>query len=312
MSEKEIKISFDDNKFMALLCGELNENLTLIENNLKIEIISLGNHIILRGENENILKAKSVLKSLYASINEGQNIEKTEISAMIKMLKGQKNSKLQMKNIITKKTKVKARSLVQNDYITSFEKNDLIFGVGPAGTGKTFLAVAQGVKMLESGNIDRIILSRPAVEAGENLGFLPGDLKEKVDPYLRPLYDALYYMMETSKVDNLIANGTIEIAPLAFMRGRTLSNALIILDEAQNSTRMQMKMFLTRMGDNSKMIVTGDTSQIDLPRGEKSGLLEAIDLLNEIKGIAISRFSEKDVVRHELVGRIVKAYQEKQ
>jgi phosphate starvation-inducible PhoH-like protein len=190
----------------------------------------------------------------------------------------------------------------------AMERAELVFGVGPAGTGKTYLAVAHAATLLERGDINRIILSRPAVEAGERLGFLPGDMKEKVDPYLRPLYDALYDMMRPEHVERCITSGVIEVAPLAFMRGRTLANAVVILDEAQNTTSMQMKMFLTRLGENSKMIVTGDPSQVDLPRGEKSGLIEAVHLLDGIEGVHISRFNDKDVVRHALVGRIVRAY----
>ncbi len=310
------ELSFDNNKLTALLCGEFGKNLDLIAGVLGVEIFARANRLILRGDDVNIAQAHLTLSTLYADLKQGQQIEIGDIEAIIKMAQEQKNIsyknddiKIQMAKITTKKAIIKARTRTQNDYMRAFEKNELIFGVGPAGTGKTYLAVAYGVKLLISGEIDRIILSRPAVEAGERLGFLPGDLKEKVDPYLRPLYDALYDMLAPEMVDRYIANGVIEIAPLAFMRGRTLSNALVILDEAQNSTQMQMKMFLTRLGENSKMIVTGDPSQIDLPRGEKSGLLQALDLLAKIKGVYICRFGEKDIIRHKLVGQIVKAYQ---
>jgi len=311
-----LELVFKNNKLLALLCGEFDKNLSLIELAFSIEIISKGNRIILRGGVDRIAKARLVLQTLYAHIEEGQNIEFGDIDGLIKMADEQKNPNLKDKNdnriimakIVTKKAVIKARSATQNIYMNSFENQELVFGIGPAGTGKTYLAVAHGVKLLIGGKIDRIILSRPAVEAGERLGFLPGDLKEKVDPYLRPLYDALYDMLEPEMVERYIANGAIEIAPLAFMRGRTLSNALVILDEAQNSTQMQMKMFLTRLGQNSSMIITGDPSQIDLPRGEKSGLLQALDILKNIQGVSICRFSEKDIIRHELVGRIVKAY----
>jgi phosphate starvation-inducible PhoH-like protein len=220
----------------------------------------------------------------------------------------ERKAKLTMAQISTRKKTIVARTPTQDAYVRALERAELVFGVGPAGTGKTYLAVAHAAQLLERGMVEKIILSRPAVEAGERLGFLPGDMKEKVDPYLRPLYDALYDMMPADKVDRAITAGVIEIAPLAFMRGRTLANAAVILDEAQNTTSMQMKMFLTRLGENSRMIVTGDPSQIDLPRGVKSGLVEALQLLNGVEGISIVRFKDTDVVRHPLVGRIVRAY----
>jgi phosphate starvation-inducible PhoH-like protein len=213
-----------------------------------------------------------------------------------------------MAQIATRKATIVARTPAQDAYMRAMERSELVFGIGPAGTGKTYLAVAHAATLLERGDINRIILSRPAVEAGERLGFLPGDMKEKVDPYLRPLYDALYDMMRPEHVERCITSGVIEVAPLAFMRGRTLANAVVILDEAQNTTSMQMKMFLTRLGENSKMIVTGDPSQVDLPPGQKSGLIEAVQLLEGIEGVHVSRFNDKDVVRHALVGRIVRAY----
>jgi phosphate starvation-inducible PhoH-like protein len=216
--------------------------------------------------------------------------------------------RLAMAEVGTRRRTVVARTPMQDAYIRAFDRAELVFGVGPAGTGKTYLAVAYAAQMLERGAVDRLILSRPAVEAGERLGFLPGDMREKVDPYLRPLYDALYDMMAADKVERGLASGMIEVAPLAFMRGRTLSNAVIILDEAQNTTSMQMKMFLTRLGENSRMIITGDPSQIDLPPGQLSGLVEAVRLLEGVSGIAQVRFTASDVVRHPLVGRIVEAY----
>jgi phosphate starvation-inducible PhoH-like protein len=216
--------------------------------------------------------------------------------------------RLAMAQISTRRRTIMARTPVQDAYIRAFDRSELVFGIGPAGTGKTYLAVAYAAAMLERGAVDRLILSRPAVEAGERLGFLPGDMKEKVDPYLRPLYDALYDMMPPEKVERALDSEVIEVAPLAFMRGRTLANAIIILDEAQNTTSMQMKMFLTRLGENSRMIVTGDPSQIDLPHGQASGLVEATTLLRGIVGIAQIRFTAADVVRHPLVGRIVEAY----
>jgi phosphate starvation-inducible PhoH-like protein len=222
----------------------------------------------------------------------------------------EKKGKVRMAQIATRKATIVARTPAQDAYMRAMERAELVFGIGPAGTGKTYLAVAHAATLLERGDINRIILSRPAVEAGERLGFLPGDMKEKVDPYLRPLYDALYDMMRPEHVERCITSGVIEVAPLAFMRGRTLANAVVILDEAQNTTSMQMKMFLTRLGENSKMIVTGDPSQVDLPRGEKSGLIEAVGLLEGVEGVHISRFSDRDVVRHALVGRIVRAYEQ--
>ena len=210
---------------------------------------------------------------------------------------------------MTRRKVVKARTLAQSTYIRALEKTDLVFGIGPAGTGKTYLAVAFAAQCLERGLVERIILSRPAVEAGERLGFLPGDMREKVDPYLRPLYDALHDMMPAERVERGLASGMIEVAPLAFMRGRTLANAAIILDEAQNTTSMQMKMFLTRLGENGRMIVTGDPSQIDLPRGVKSGLVEALHILHGVEGVSVVRFKDVDVVRHPMVARIVRAYE---
>jgi phosphate starvation-inducible PhoH-like protein len=222
--------------------------------------------------------------------------------------KAEAKGRLSMAEISTRRRTVVARTPVQDAYVRSMRENELTFGIGPAGTGKTYLAVAYAASLLERGDVARLILSRPAVEAGERLGFLPGDMREKVDPYLRPLYDALYDMMQPDKVERGLASGIIEVAPLAFMRGRTLANAAIILDEAQNTTSMQMKMFLTRLGEGSTMIVTGDPSQIDLPPGQRSGLIESIDLLRGIEGVAQVRFSDTDVVRHPLVARIVRAY----
>jgi phosphate starvation-inducible protein PhoH and related proteins len=220
----------------------------------------------------------------------------------------ERKGKLALAQISTRKKTIVARTPTQDAYVRALERSELVFGVGPAGTGKTYLAVAHAAQLLERGAIDKIILSRPAVEAGERLGFLPGDMKEKVDPYLRPLYDALYDMMPGDKVERAITAGVIEIAPLAFMRGRTLTNAVVILDEAQNTTSMQMKMFLTRLGENARMIVTGDPSQIDLPRGVKSGLVEALRILKGVEGIVTCRFHDVDVVRHPMVARIVRAY----
>jgi phosphate starvation-inducible PhoH-like protein len=263
-------------------------------------------------------QARRTLDYLYDKLQKGGSVERSDVEGAIRMAVAaddqlslptmEKKAKLTMAQVSTRKKTIIARTPTQDAYLRALERSELVFGCGPAGTGKTYLAVAHAAQLLERGVVEKIILSRPAVEAGERLGFLPGDMKEKVDPYLRPLYDALYDMMPADKVDRAITAGVIEIAPLAFMRGRTLSNAAVILDEAQNTTSMQMKMFLTRLGENSRMIVTGDPSQIDLPRGVKSGLAEALQLLNGVEGISIIRFKDTDVVRHPLVGRIVRAY----
>jgi len=314
-------LSFDDNKHAAILFGKFDEHLALVEQKLEIDAVARGNKVDLRGEATAVARAKIALEQLYAKLQSGENIDAGDVDGAIRMAAPQKpvrssgnaEAKHPVKNsnaarISTHKKNVQARTPMQDAYIRAMKKTELVFGIGPAGTGKTYLAVAHAASLLEQGAIDRIILSRPAVEAGERLGFLPGDMKEKVDPYLRPLYDALYDMMPGEKVERAIATGAIEIAPLAFMRGRTLANSAIILDEAQNSTAMQMKMFLTRLGENSCMIVTGDPSQIDLPRGEKSGLVEALEILRDVKDIEQIRFTSADVVRHHLVAKIVDAY----
>jgi len=314
----QLELAFEDNRLAAQLYGDFDQNLALIEQRLKITATPRGNHLMLKGPASSIDQARRVLESLYGMLEEGQPIEIANVDTMIRMIETEdsqltlptleKKGKVRMAQIATRKATIVARTPAQDAYMRAMERAELVFGIGPAGTGKTYLAVAHAATLLERGDINRIILSRPAVEAGERLGFLPGDMKEKVDPYLRPLYDALYDMMRPEHVERCITSGVIEVAPLAFMRGRTLANAVVILDEAQNTTSMQMKMFLTRLGENSKMIVTGDPTQIDLPRGEKSGLVEATALLDGIEGVHISRFGDKDVVRHALVGRIVRAY----
>ena len=314
----QLELAFDDNRYAAQLYGDFDQNLALIEQRLKITATPRGNHLMLKGAPSGIDQARRVLESLYDLLEEGRSIEIANVDSMIRMIEQEdsqltlptleKKGKVRMAQIATRKATIVARTPAQDAYLRAMERAELVFGIGPAGTGKTYLAVAHAAALLERGDINRIILSRPAVEAGERLGFLPGDMKEKVDPYLRPLYDALYDMMRPEHVERCITSGVIEVAPLAFMRGRTLANAVVILDEAQNTTSMQMKMFLTRLGENSKMIVTGDPSQVDLPRGEKSGLTEAVKLLDGIEGVHISRFNDKDVVRHALVGRIVRAY----
>jgi phosphate starvation-inducible PhoH-like protein len=314
----QLELAFEDNRLAAQLYGDFDQNLALIEQRLKVTATPRGNHLLLKGPASAVDQGRRVLESLYGMLEEGKTLDIANVDTMIRMIETEdsqltlptleKKGKVRMAQIATRKATIVARTPAQDAYMRAMDRSELVFGVGPAGTGKTYLAVAHAATLLERGDINRIILSRPAVEAGERLGFLPGDMKEKVDPYLRPLYDALYDMMRPEHVERCITSGVIEVAPLAFMRGRTLANAVVILDEAQNTTSMQMKMFLTRLGENSKMIVTGDPSQIDLPRGEKSGLVEATALLDGIEGVHISRFNDKDVVRHALVGRIVRAY----
>ena len=300
------------------LFGEFDQNLAMIEQRLGVDAVARGNQVTLRGDTEALARARLALDMLYGRLQEGHSLAQGDVDGAIRMATAaeaqlslptlEPRGRLTMAQIATRRRTVMARTPMQDAYIRAFERAELIFGIGPAGTGKTYLAVAHAAAMLERGAVDRLILSRPAVEAGERLGFLPGDMKEKVDPYLRPLYDALYDMMPPDKVERGFQSGIIEVAPLAFMRGRTLANAVVILDEAQNTTSMQMKMFLTRLGENSRMIVTGDPSQIDLPRGQVSGLVEAVDLLKDVDGIAQVRFTAADVVRHPLVARIVEAY----
>jgi len=317
-SDKEhLALSFENNKLATLLFGKFDEHLAMIENTLNINAVSRGNEVHLDGNISDVNRARIALEHLFERLEQGDTLEAGDVAGAIRMAIEQnqlalptleKKGRLNMAQIATRKKTVQARTKTQDAYIRAMDRCELIFGVGPAGTGKTYLAVAYAASLLERGAVDRIILSRPAVEAGERLGFLPGDMKEKVDPYLRPLYDALYDMMPGEQVERALTSGMIEIAPLAFMRGRTLANAAVILDEAQNTTSMQMKMFLTRLGENSKMIVTGDPSQVDLPRGEISGLIEAMEILPDIEGVAKCVFTAKDVVRHRLVAEIVTAY----
>lgn len=313
-------LEFDNNSFARELFGQFDEHLAIIERDLHLEAATRGNSVVLTGSDVAVDQARRVLDVLYERINEGNVLEAGDVEGAIRHAIAsdaqmthptkEKTGKRPQAAISTAKKTVVARTQTQDTYIRAMEKAELIFGTGPAGTGKTYLAVAYAASLLERGAVDRIILSRPAVEAGERLGFLPGDMKEKVDPYLRPLYDALYDMMPADKVERAITSGIIEIAPLAFMRGRTLAHSAVILDEAQNTTSMQMKMFLTRLGEGSKMIITGDPSQIDLPPGQTSGLVEALDLLNPIDGVIPVAFKSSDVVRHRLVAAIVEAYDE--
>lgn len=318
LDSTERVIAFNDNRQARDLFGEYDQNLALIEQRIGVEAVTRGNQVILRGTQDACDHAHRTLEILYEQLGLGRTIDPGEIEGMIRMVASErsqlvlptmeKQAKVQFSQISTRKKTIIARSKTQDEYIRAMNGREMVFGVGPAGTGKTYLACAFAASMLERGDVDRIILTRPAVEAGERLGFLPGDMKEKVDPYLRPLYDALYDMMPPERVERALTSGMIEIAPLAFMRGRTLSHSAVILDEAQNTTSMQMKMFLTRLGDGSKMFVTGDPSQIDLPRGATSGLVESLRVLKDVKGIRQIHFTVHDVVRHELVARIVTAY----
>ena len=317
--QENLYLAFDDNHLVPLLFGQFDQHLAMIEQQLGIEAVARGNELHLAGEATALQQARVALEHLYARLQGGESVHPGDVDGALRMTAAdnqlslpdiERSNALSLAKIGTRKKVVQARTPTQDAYIRAMDHSELVFGVGPAGTGKTYLAVAYAAALLERGAIDRVILSRPAVEAGERLGFLPGDMKEKVDPYLRPLYDALYDMIPGEKVERALTSGVIEIAPLAFMRGRTLTNAAVILDEAQNTTSMQMKMFLTRLGENSRMIVTGDPSQVDLPGGVKSGLVEALDLLGKIKGVSVIRFNAEDVVRHQLVARIVRAYDE--
>lgn len=298
------------------LLGNGDEHIKYIENELEVDILTRGQEIAVRGKRiENVEKAEKVLLNLLKVIESGASITINDVQAAVKM--ADKGTIDQLINLydeeITKDSNgkiIRAKTMGQRVYINNIKNNDLVFGIGPAGTGKTFLAVVMAARALRLGHVKRIVLTRPAVEAGESLGFLPGDLKEKVDPYLRPLYDGLHTVLGTEQTSRLIERGTIEIAPLAYMRGRTLDDAFVILDEAQNTTHPQMKMFLTRLGFGSKMVVTGDRTQIDLPKGVKSGLIEADQRLSGVKGIAMTYLEQTDVVRHPLVGKIINAYEE--
>jgi len=297
-------IEFEKNSFLAELYGNHDQNLAKFEEYFEVSISYRGNLLEISGEKEQSLIAADKIMELYNELENGDKAGIKDIDSFI-------NNESIMRDkflIKTKNKKIFARSKNQERFVQAINSNDLIFGIGPAGTGKTYLAVATAVQSLFNNSVKRIILSRPAVEAGERLGFLPGDIKEKIDPYLRPLYDALNDLMPKKMLENYIESGTIEIAPLAFMRGRTLEDAFIILDEAQNTTNMQMKMFLTRLGRNSKMVILGDITQIDLPKGNLSGLNEILNILPKSKGIKKVNFLPKDIVRHKLVDKIVNAY----
>lgn len=305
-----LTLAFDDNRLLSLMCGGHDENLALIEHRLAVDITPRGNRLAVRGLPPNREAAREVLSSLYGRARRGLEITRGDVEGAIRM-RETAQAEAGSSAIRTRRKLVLPRTPNQGKYVEAIRKNELVFGLGPAGTGKTYLAVACAAEALMNGEVDRIVLSRPAVEAGERLGFLPGDMKEKVDPYLRPLYDALYDMMPAALVTKGIAENQIEIAPLAFMRGRTLSSAFVILDEAQNTTPQQMKMFLTRLGEGSRMVVTGDPSQVDLPPGITSGLADAVAILKGVDGVAAVPFVNADIVRHALVGRIVAAYDKK-
>lgn len=309
LAKKRVVVPFEDNRHLPRLLGEYDAHLALIEDRLGISAHAHGNVVVLAGSEAACQIAREVLEALYSRVAKGEEIGPGDFDGLIRHARQDDiSTDGDQAQISTRRRVVKARTPTQSTYMRAMENVDLVFGIGPAGTGKTYLAVAYAAHCLERGMVERIILSRPAVEAGERLGFLPGDMKEKVDPYLRPLYDALYDVLPPEKVERDIETGVIEIAPLAFMRGRTLANAFVILDEAQNTTPMQMKMFLTRLGENSKMVITGDPSQIDLPPGQQSGLEQAVALLGRVDGISAIRFLGSDVVRRELVARIVNAY----
>ena len=318
-AQNETRIEFPDNRLLAELCGEFDRNLTTIETDQSLQIVRRGNLIILVGDTSACMQTASILQSLYVRLEQGRNVLPADVAAELRMnvissdvIKTDKQMEMLRGGpveIKTRKKLVEPRTAAQKAYVQALLKNELSFGIGPAGTGKTYLAVAVAVSMFITGRVDKIILSRPAVEAGERLGFLPGDMKEKVDPYMQPLYDALNDFLPAKQMAKLMDDKAIEIAPLAFMRGRTLANAFVVLDEAQNATSMQMKMFLTRLGEGSRMVITGDRTQIDLPRGVQSGLADAERLLGAIPKISFNYFTSKDVVRHPLVAAIIDAYE---
>lgn len=318
LESAEITLAFDDNRLASMVFGEYDQNLAKIERRLRVVANANGNHVTIKGPPEAAEHARRVLENLYARVRQGQGLSLGDVDGAIQegavqgnlFVRDEEPGRGVFEQLGTRKRgAVRARTINQDLYLRALKRHELVFAEGPAGTGKTWLAVGHAVSLLEQGVVERLILSRPAVEAGERLGFLPGDMRDKVDPYLRPIYDALHDFMEGRIVERGMQTGMIEVAPLAFMRGRTLSNACILLDEAQNATSMQMKMFLTRLGEGSRMIVTGDPSQTDLPAGQISGLSEAIRLLGALEGVGHVVFREADVVRHDLVRRIVGAYE---
>jgi phosphate starvation-inducible PhoH-like protein len=303
-----VTCEFSDNKLVQQLVGPHNANLTQLEKRLGVVLHSRGNTVTIEGTAARAALAKTALRRLYERLAEGLPVETGDVDGVARLAQAPDEPVGDDLSIRTRKRHISARTPTQAAYLKALNDHELVFALGPAGTGKTYMAVAKAVSLKLTGAVDRIVLSRPAVEAGERLGFLPGDMRDKIDPYLRPLYDALYDMLPGDYVGKLLLSGEIEVAPLAFMRGRTLSSAFIILDEAQNTTPVQMKMALTRMGENSRMVVTGDLSQVDLPRGTKSGLEDALETLHGLKGVGHVTFTHRDVVRHDLVTRIVEAY----
>lgn len=315
----ETLMEFPDNRLLIELCGEFDRNLAQVEHQMGVHVLRRGNRLAVIGDKSAREQAAAVLRGLYARLEAGKHISAGDVDGSIRMGRPAKplarvDEQIEMfqtgaMELRTRKKGVEARTEAQKAYVANLFSHEMGFGIGPAGTGKTYLAVAVGVTMFLSGAVEKIILSRPAVEAGERLGFLPGDMKEKIDPYMQPLYDALNDFLPAKQMEKMVAEKRIEIAPLAFMRGRTLSNAYVVLDEAQNATSMQMKMFLTRLGEGSRMVITGDRTQVDLPRGTASGLAEAERILKGVKGVSFNYFTSKDVVRHPLVGRVIEAYE---
>ena len=313
-AEGRTQLEFDDNLLLPPLYGERDQHLDRIERQLGVSVVTRGNRLAISGPPSATEAAQLALSRLYERLKHGQEIDLPAVEAAIRLAEAEiadRSLSLWHEDAAfrTRKRRIAARSPGQAIYIKALRESDLVFGLGPAGTGKTYLAVAAAVDLLMTGRVERIILSRPAVEAGERLGFLPGDLRDKVDPYLRPIFDALNDMLPADQLARRLGTGEIEVAPIAFMRGRTLARAFVILDEAQNTTPVQIKMFLTRLGEGSRMVVTGDPSQVDLPPGTRSGLTEALETLDGVEGISIVRFSDRDVVRHEFVARIVRAYE---
>ena len=313
---KAVTINFNDNALLPLLLGDHDRHLVRLEQGFGVRLACRGNRVAISGEPERVQAAQAALTGLWKRLEKGEGVATGDVDAAIRMLHraADEDPRLPLSDlpsIRTRRGAVGPRSPGQQAYMETLSRQEMVFALGPAGTGKTYLAVAQAVAMLLAGRVERIVLCRPAVEAGERLGFLPGDLKEKIDPYLRPLYDALHDMMPGDQVIRRMGTGEIEVAPLAFMRGRTLAHAFVILDEAQNTTEAQMKMFLTRMGEGTHMVITGDLTQIDLPSGVRSGLRDAVETLEGVQGIGFARFGVRDVVRHPLVGRIVDAYDQR-
>ncbi len=309
-----MKVSVPISRGIESLFGTRDENIRVLEENLGLKIRLLNDSLELEGESANVTRAATILEDYFSLIKEGHTFNNGDLNSYLRVVT--EDAETSLRRLVESgrqrnfgKKPLAPKTVNQRRYVEAIERNDMVFGVGPAGTGKTYLAVFMAISALLNKRVSRIVLTRPAVEAGERLGFLPGTLQEKVDPYLRPLYDALFDMLDSDRVEKLLERNVIEVAPIAFMRGRTLNDSFIILDEAQNSTPEQMKMILTRMGFNSKMVVTGDATQIDLPTGKRSGLIDAIDILRGVEGISFIQFDDKDVVRHNLVARIVRAYE---